>query len=345
MRKIFIFISLILGVGLFVFALKSVDLSEVSQILSKIWPFKFLLILFSFFLAQIFVSTYRWFCILKTQGVSLKFYPLFLIKFVGFAFSYLTPVVFFGGEPVRYALLREETKAPPKHIISSIMLDKIISFFISVFYFLFGIFIFIVYFPTTFITKILVIGLTILATSLGFLIYLKLKDITLKKGILSYILKKLYLSNTKFFQRRENSIKEIETEIAEFFHRKPKDVLKIFLLGFFEIFLMIFSFWLVVIFLDKHLAFLKIFAINSMIALAGTIPLPAALGSLEVSQSFIFDFFGLTRETGIAFSLIFRGINLLFAFIGLSLFSYLQLRIFKKKILWFCKKIAKLYEK
>ena len=345
MRKLFFFILLFIGIGLFIFALHSTDLSEVTSAMLKLWPLKFLIILLFLFLAEILTGALRWFFILKTQDQGLKFRLLLLAKLVGFSFSYLTPVVFFGGEPVRYAILKEESNVPSKHIISSIILDKLILFLASSVFFLTGVFAFIFYLSTNLFTKLMITGLVLLGSLLGFFLYLKLQSITLKEGIFSWLMRKLYLSNIRVFKERKGVIKEIEQEISHFFNADKKTLLKIFIMGGIEIFLIILSFWFIVIFLGGYLALFKIFAINSMTALASVVPLPAALGSLEVSQAFLFQFFNLSQANGVAFSLIFRGINLLFAFFGILLFLYFQIRILKKKILRFVQKISKFYEK
>ncbi len=345
MRKLFFFILLFIGIGLFIFALYSTDLSEVAGALSKLWPWKFLTIALILFLAEILIGALRWFFILRTQEQSLKFRALLLAKLVGFSFSYLTPVVFFGGEPVRYAILKEETNIPPKCIVSSIILDKLILFLVSTIYFLIGVFAFVFYLSANLFTKLLITTLVLLGSLLGFLLYLKIRSITLKEGIFSWLMRKLYLTNIKIFKEKRGVIKEIEQEIGEFFNKDKKALIKIFLIGGVEIFLTILSFWFTVIFLDKYLALFKIFAINSMIAFASVVPLPAALGSLEVSQAFLFQFFNLSQASGVAFSLILRGINLLFAFVGILFFLYFQIRILKKKILYFVQKISKFYEK
>ncbi|MCD6271168.1 flippase-like domain-containing protein [bacterium] len=345
MRKLFFFILLLIGIGLFVFALYSTDLSEVTSALLKLWPYKFLIILSCLFLGEILISALRWFLILKTQDQNLRFRPLYFAKLVGFSFSYLTPVVFFGGEPVRYAILKEETDVPSKYIISSIILEKLILFLISTIYFFIGVFVFVFYLPVNLFTKLLIIGVVFLGCLFGFFLYLKLRSITLKEGLFSWLMKKLYLSKIRIFKEKEGTIKEVEREISRFFAADKKILFQIFIMGGVEIFLIILSFWLIIIFQGKYLDLFKIFAINSMTALAASVPLPAALGSLEVSQAFLFQFFNLSQASGVAFSLIFRGINLLFACFGIIFFLYFQIRILKKKILDFVQKIAKFYEK
>jgi len=345
MRKLFFFILLFVGIGLFVFALYSTDLSEVARALSKLWPWKFIAVTLILFSAEILIDAFRWFLILKSQGQDIKFHPPLLARMVGFSFSYLTPVVLLGGEPVRYAILKEETNIPSKYIISSIILDKLILFLASFVFFLIGVFAFIFYLPTNLFTKLMISTLVLLLPLSGFFIYLKIRSISLKEGIFSWLMKKFYLKRIKIFKEKKENIKEIELEIRKFFTKDKKTLSKIFLMGGIEVFLTILSFWTIVIFLGKHLALFKIFAINSMVGLASFFPLPAALGTLEVSQGYLFQFFNLSQTDGVAFSLIFRGINLLFSCLGILLFLYFQLRILKKKILRFIQEIIKFYEK
>jgi uncharacterized protein (TIRG00374 family) len=340
------FILFLIGIGLFVFALHSTNLSEVSFALSKLWPLKFFLIFLILFLGEIIVGSLRWSFILKTQSQQPEFKKIFWAKLAGFSFSYLTPVVFFGGEPVRYVLLKEEnSKIPAKYIISSIIIDKLMFFSASTISFFIGLFFFLIHIQASFETKIFVFGLLILGVLIALFLYLRFKKIIEKEGIFSWLIRKLYLSKVKSIKEKESKIREIEKEMAKFLKAKRASLIKVFLGAGIEVLFLIFSFWFIIYSIGKYLDIGKIFAINSMTGLSSIIPLPAALGSLEMGQSFLFKILGLGKETGIAFSLIFRGINLLIAFLGLISFLYFQIKFSKKRILNFFQKLSRLYEK
>jgi uncharacterized protein (TIRG00374 family) len=336
MRKyLFVFVLLLIGIGLFIFALKTTDLSQVTFALLKLWPTKFLLVLFIYFSGAILISSFRWFFILKTEKQKPKFSRVLWAKTVGHSLSYLTPVVFLGGEPFRYIILKEENSIDSNSIISSIIIDKLIFFVVSAISFLIGLFFFLNYIHVAFKIKFFIFAALIIGLALAELIYFKVQKLIEKRGIFTWLIEKLYLSKIKTIKENQKKIEEIEKEIFNFFKVKRKATTITLVLATIEIFFLLFSYWLIIHFIGKGLELGKIFAINGMIGLAYIIPLPAALGSLEVSQAFIFDTFELYSGSGIAFSLILRGISLIIAGIGISLLVWFQIRLFKKRIIQF----------
>ena len=81
---------------------------------------------------QLFVITYRWKLIIESQGDKVSYKKLLAPKFVGFTVSFLTPGMYVGGEPVRAYLLKKNTGIRFSKGLSSIIIDKILDFYLSV---------------------------------------------------------------------------------------------------------------------------------------------------------------------------------------------------------------------
>jgi len=126
--KKFIFYSLSLLIGLFLFyiALAEIGLTNISLAISKVslWQFlSVLIIIFSGFL----IGTLRWLIIARSQiAPNISFWDLLIARLVGFSISYLTPVVFLGGQPFKAYVLRERSKVLIDKIVVSIILEEAI---------------------------------------------------------------------------------------------------------------------------------------------------------------------------------------------------------------------------
>ncbi len=62
------------------------------------------------------------------------------------------------------------------------------------------------------------------------------------------------------------------------------------------------------------------------------VAIPAAIGSHEAVQSFIFNSLGLGASTGLAFVFIIRGVELILALVGLAMFFRLGMDLLQKFI-------------
>ena len=87
-----------------------------------------------------------------------------------------------------------------------------------------------------------------------------------------------------------------------------------------------------ILFLGKYTGFFAALAVVAFSFLAVTIPIPAAIGSHEAVQSFIFNSLGLGANTGLAFVFIIRGVELTLALIGLTMFFRLGVELLQKFI-------------
>jgi len=143
----------------------------------------------------------------------------------------------------------------------------------------------------------------------------------------------LYLNKLTIVRQSQEKLNDIEEEIKKAF--KSPQFLKIVSLSFLEVILTIFAIWLTIVFAGVCLDIPKLLAIKSIADLSYAVPFPAALGTLEISQAFIFRVLGFKAAEGVAFSLILRGLNLVIAFFGLIILGWMQIKFLNRRIIDF----------
>ncbi|MEA3452803.1 MAG: lysylphosphatidylglycerol synthase transmembrane domain-containing protein [Patescibacteria group bacterium] len=349
MRKgLIVFALLILGIVLFVLILRNVGLIQVTDALSLLSIGELMIVLVTFFLGLVVVGALKWQKIMKAVGFNVSsFSRIFLAKWVGYSISYLTPAVFFGGGPVRFHIIKEEsdhldseTPVSSAKIISSIILDKLILFLVSSVYFFAGVFFILAYLDLSWLTQIVLFSFLFLVITIFWFLLHRAKKISSEKGFFIVLIERFYLNKLSFVKKNQGKVCEIEQEIVDFFKSSKKKIWEILLLSALEIAFVFLSYWLVVFFIGKNLEIPKLFAIKSMIDASYIVPLPAALGAMEISQAFLFKLLGFGLATGLAFSLVLRGLSLIIIFLGLLILVWLQFKYLIKKIINFFSRFA-----
>ena len=68
-----------------------------------------------------------WWVILRSYGVDLRLRSIIGARLAGYAVSYLTPTLYFGGEPVRAMLVAGKSDAPKTRIFATIVVERFLS--------------------------------------------------------------------------------------------------------------------------------------------------------------------------------------------------------------------------
>jgi len=331
-RFLFYLFLLAVGIWLFVYTLHAANLHQIAHFLIEIFSWKFVLILLFAFIAVIYISAIRCFIVLNHQRQKPIFKHILAAEFVGFAFSYLTPVTFFGGEPFRYVILKEGNHIESSYAISSIIIEKMILFLMAIITFLIGVVFFFIYVPLNFGTQLGILIFLLVGMIAALVFYYKVKKIIKERGFFLWLLDKLYLSKLKNVKKYESEIEAIEKQVENFYCTDSRARTKVFLISVLETIISIIFIWAMIYFLIGPMAMGKVLVVNDAIGISGFIPLPAALGASEVSQAYVFQNVGLTNSQGIAFSLLLRTIFLVFSFIGVIIFVIYQINMIKSKI-------------
>jgi len=290
--------------------------------------------------SYVFMGSLRWRNIMRAIDAPMpSFSKLLLVKLVGFSLSYVTPAALFGGEPARFFILKTDDDKKNSALIASILLDKLLQFLSCACFFFAGILVLLIYLNLSFLGNMIIAGAVVLTVLLFIYVGRRIKRVSKEEGFFIYIIRKLYLNKLKSIKKMAPRLGEVEAEMREFFRKPKKYIVKTVLFTFLEVTLVLISFWLIIFFMGHVLTIPKVLVIRSMTDLSSVIPFPAALGTLEVTQAFVFESFGLGAATGVALSLIFRGVNLVLAFVGLIVFLCLQIRRFTDRIIDYWSKI------
>ncbi len=307
MKKILSFvIPGIFGILLLGWVYVQTDINQLISILKNV-PFS---LLFSYILVIIISETLlvkRWEMILKAQNLFVPFRDLFAYKEIGFAIGYLSPQSHLGGEPVR-ALCLKRHHINFKKGISTILIDKSLTMITDAFFAIIGLILILYSFPDS---TLIYLGIFIPG------IILIIFYIRLMQGKPTFT-KVLSISNHSFFAKLKKELLVVEEHVASFF-KYNKEVffrvigLNIFLWGFslleYKLLLLMFGF---------DATFLQIFMVIAAVSIAYLIPVPMSMGVLELGQVSVLEFFGISKVTGIAVSVLIRAKDL--ARTGLGLF-------------------------
>jgi uncharacterized protein (TIRG00374 family) len=324
-KKVLLTLSLFVGALLFAFAFQHVGLDEIKNTL-LFFPKNTLLVLFLVnAIAAILIGGYRWYIIFKAQGCQISFWKIIQAKLAGFSASYITPAALVGGEPVRAYMTKEGSDCGWEKSFASVIIDQMI-FFIALFVLM--VFSFIMLLDNFSIPREITysaFSLIIVALLVMYIIYNKtINRHDGERAFFSFVVHKTGLNKLKFIKKHLQSIEKTDLLIEMFFKNNKKTFILAVLLAFLEFAVYVLVVFLMCMFLGEPVSFFGSLEIFFLITLANLVPIPGALGSFELFLTVIFDLLGLGKETGLAFSLIFRFINVALCFVGLlALISFM----------------------
>ena len=335
MKKVlFFFVSLAIGTGLLVWIIRAIGWEEIALAFRFFSPAAGATILFLTILANL-VRSWRWRTILKSQGYSIPVLRILEYYLSGSALGFFVPMFLFGGEIIRGYDLKEKYAVPWPKSIASVIIDRISEFTLYALATILGI----AFFIAQANLPSYKIGITIFAVflliiaSISFFYFKSFK----KESIIRFFIQKF---NAKNSNGADTAI-EVEREIFRYFKPKKKIMWQGFGLSFLLELVLLARTYLLILFLAKPASIFSAVAIVAFSSLALILPIPAALGSHEAVQSFVFTALGLGAGTGAAFVLVIRGSELIAALIGSFFFFKFGLRLLESLLL---KKIGQLFK-
>jgi len=303
MKKALLFFgSFLVGAGLFIWIGKTVGWQEIKNAFLVFTGWQGLTIL-GLTLLMALIGTWKWQEILKSEGVNLSFGSLFKPYLAGFSVMFLIPIIVWGGEVFRSYVLKEKNSIVWSKGMASIVIDRILEWTANLAVIFFGALIF-----------LLTIGLP--PQKLGiifggvFLLFLVMLSLFYFKCIKKESVVKFFIKNN------DNQFLDIEKELFGFFKIKKIAMWKGFGLSFLRAAVMYLRAWLLILFLGGKISALPVLSILGFTYLAVIIPIPTALGSHELIQTFAFNSLGLGLSTATAFTMIIRGAELIIALVG-----------------------------
>lgn len=332
-KALFFLISLLIGVGLLIWTISFIGWEKIT-LAFRFFSFKAaLVILFLTILANL-IRSWRWKTILNNQGYKIPAWRVLEYYLSGNAIGFFMPMVIFGGEIFRGYDLKEKYGMPWSKSIASVIIDRVSEFTIYTIATILGMVFFIANanLPSYKIGIILFSAFFLTIASIFFFYFKSFK----KESIIRFFLKKLNAQNS---DGAETAI-EIEKEIFRYFKPKKKIMWQGLGLSLLVELTLLARSFLLILFLGKNISILLTVSIVAFSSLALTLPIPAALGSHDIIQSFAFTALGLGAGTGAAFVLVVRGVELILALIGLFFFFRFGIQFLHNFLL---EKIGKLF--
>jgi uncharacterized membrane protein YbhN (UPF0104 family) len=170
----------------------------------------------------------------------------------------------------------------------------------------------------------------LLFVSLAFIFLLGLfyyKILFRREEYFSSIIRFFQLHRLAFMAKVMNKIGEFELVIINFFHHDRRTFYRCLWLSLVSGGLGIGGFWLIMYFFGMSASFLDVLIIATLSIITFLLPIPGSFGSTETGLVLVFTLLGFRASQGLAFTLIFRSIDLLKVAFGLLYFSHFGLRV------------------
>ena len=328
MKKKSFFISIVIGLAIFVLVFWRIGITKIINVLSLISPLKFLILLCIMLLA-IFFSVLKWKIILKTQGYDISFIKLFFIKLVGYSVSYIIPSANLGGEPVRAMILKKESNMPITKNIASVIVDKSLELTIGFLFLLLAVFLLLVSYTLPRNT------IAVLLFAVGFfliMLYLFYTKTLNNKGFFSSIIRFFRIDRIRYIKNIKKDIEKTEEQVSRFFKKQKRAFLTTTLISLVMQIIFVINYKLILSFLGYDATIVQALLIFSLSSFAYIIPIPGAIGTYELAMAVIFTLLGMGAETGVAFSLIIRCLNIVIVSIGMIFLSHFGIKLSKAVI-------------
>lgn len=323
-RKLFILISVFLGLAALSYIFSVISLEDVYSAL-KGATFQ-LVILFLLVQLLLFLTlTWRWKIVLESQGIkSVGLFRLLGYRLAGYAISFITPAAKLGGEPVRAWLLSKKEHIPFKKALSGVVIDKTIDLSTAGVFFILGVLLVLIsYAIDPQIRQILI------AVALIFLALVILFNYRMMKGKNFFYKTFTFtgLSKIKRLEGLKKKIEEFEKPIIKFYHKDHKHFYQTILISGLSWVLMFIEYSILGDMIGLNLSLIEIFLIVSFVGIAIILPIPMALGTLEAGQIGAFGIIGLSAAAGLALAILVRVKDMVFALAGLIILGIHGLKI------------------
>ncbi len=262
-----------------------------------------------------------WWFILLAYGVQIPLRSVIGARLAGFAVSYITPSLYFGGEPLRAVMAVNHSDAPATRIVATIVIERFLGGVSLLLFILIGA-VYAVLSPTIAPDEKHVVmggvGFIMFWSVIGFIDFAgNLKWISRVIRVFQYILPRFKAA----FNKAADKVSETEDEIYDAFTRHWRGTLLAFfmqLVGTFFAYIrpeLFFHYSAGMTFNFAQLSLL--FTLNMVISLFLWIT-PGGVGTGEMAMIGIYRLVGIGKGGAVAFSLIFKFFELIFVSLGLS---------------------------
>lgn len=334
-KTLLFIITLAIGLGLFIYLFKFGGPREILARLSLVSPIQFI-VLFSISFLCLLITLARWSLILRAQGHSLSLRDLLSAKLAEVAISFLTPVLYVGGEGVRAFIIKKNARVPLTEGFSSIAIDRVAEIGAVILFFFFAL-IWLVIVGTPLIGVLAGLSLLLMVVVVVFAFFrLKIFSIERLFRRLAWLFQLGKSKNLKKERARlSERIGKFWLITSSFFRSHPKVFVKTIILSLLIIGLTIVQFKLLFLALGYSINWNEAILIRVITGALSFIPIPGSLGTYEGGVTLSLRTLGIGAEGSMAFCLLIRALQAIMVILGLiCIFSFaveLLLRLFLKE--------------
>ncbi|MCD6495959.1 MAG: flippase-like domain-containing protein [Candidatus Aenigmarchaeota archaeon] len=253
--------------------------------------------------ATLLVYSTRWRLLLRSVGIEVRLSVVFRFALIGAFINYLTPMVRFGGEPVKGYMLSNYIAAPKRKIFASVAMDTIITFIsvlLVIYYAAFSLSIFNI---LDWFTLWLILSVVMLPLTLGiYMVY--------EKRVLNYVTSNVSRIAGKI---KRGTLKNLQKDSLHFrdnlkISLRRRDILaKSLGLAVFERFLEVLTIYIIFLSLGAKISLQESASVLGVGIMAGSIPLlPGGLVLYESSAILVLGLLGMPSIHATAGVLIWR---------------------------------------
>ncbi len=307
MKYIKFIVIFTISLALLFFFFKNVNISQVIRIIKQVNPIYPLVFAIGSFL-QFFIRAYRWGIILKPYKDGIALSTLYNFTVIGYLINFLIPGRV--GEPAKGILLARHEHIPPSSGLASVVLERLIDFFVIVVFFL---------------------------VSLSYVETHNSKFLNQIKHIILYMLPAIILIFFMFYVFNNRRILPIvEKIIDKMFNIFPKkigpkltgfavnfikglqlnlrfvDAVKLFIVSILVWLSLIPCYWFLLKGFGIHLGLFEVLPYFSIIVISASIPTPGMAGTIDAgSKIALTNLYHIPADTAVAFTILFHFLVLL----------------------------------
>src|SRR4030042_6338343 len=272
MKKVLLLLlSLLAGVALFIWVLRTVGWQEIKNALLVFSGWQGLVILFITFLMAVF-GTWKWKAILDGKGQKISFGELFRYYLATFSIRLFITIAIIGAEIFQGYILKKKNDVPWDKGMASVIIDRILEWTANLTVIILGAVAFLLMIGIPPMNLIIIFGsvLLILTAAISFFYFKAFKRQSLAKFFCWFL-----------SHGQENQLVDIEKETFLFFKPRKHHMWKVLGLNFLRAGFMLLRTWILIIFLGGKISVFSALSVLSFTYLAVALPIPTALGSHE----------------------------------------------------------------
>ena len=304
-RRLFVLVTTLGGTALVVLAFYLIGLQKVIFQLQEVGLAGVCVFIINVLLIFI-INAISWQIILKSYGHRPPFRDILATKIIGFVISYLTPSMYFGGEPVRAYLISKKHGLPLTEVGASVVVNRFLELGAALFFIYLGSIWTLVEYELPLLVRVVMLAVNVLmGLGMAALLLSFIYENRLFTDLANLLSRWNPLSKT--VEKVKPHISKLEGEVFLVFKKHRREALLAFALNFLAgslIFLKpaIFFYFLGIVFRLSQLSLL--FALTHLILILQVTP--GGLGVFELGEVAIYGLVGIDAQKALAFTLMVR---------------------------------------